>query len=114
MKEKDLIHHCRYYRGERNNPHQDDNKAMLWMYEKDWLLSMLKGYNDRDKPSILDSYLNEYSLAGLSQFEAQDSIPVTLKALLFNLYAKQSHSLISAAEGFKEFYKKYYKSEEVG
>ena len=80
---------------------------MLWMYEKDWLLSMLKGYNDRDKPSILDSYLNEYSLAGLSQFEAQDSIPVTLKALLFNRYAKQSHSLISAAEGFKEFYKKY-------
>ncbi len=84
------------------------------MYEKDWVLLMLRGYDDRDKPSMLDSYLNEYSLVGLSQFEAQDSIPVTLKALLFNRYAKQSYSLIGAVEGFKEFYKEFYKSEEVG
>ena len=114
MKEKDLTHHCRYYRGEKNNPYQEPNKAMLWMYEKDWLLESLRIYADRNISSFFDSYLNEYSLAGLSQFEAQDSIPVTLKALLFNRYAKQSHSLLSAVEGFKEFYKKYYKSEEVG
>ena len=84
------------------------------MYEKDWLMSMLRGYENKDKPSIIDSYLTEYNLAGLSLFEMHDSVPVTLKALLFNRFAKTCYSMADAVKPFKEFYNEYYKSEEVG
>ncbi len=84
---------------------------MLWMYEKDWIVLMLRELSDSNGQLILDSYLDEYSLAGLSQFEAQDSVPITLKALLFNRYAKQSYSIVSAVESFKQLYKEYYKFE---
>lgn len=96
------LRYCKYYKGENSNPFEekDQNKAMLWFYEQWWI----KTYKTAD----FEEYLTDYSLMGLSQFEAQDSTPVTLKALLFNRYAKQSHSLLSAVEGFKEFYKKYY------
>ena len=38
MKESDLLQYCRYYKGERKNPYEgkEQNKAMLWMYERAW------------------------------------------------------------------------------
>ena len=39
MKESDLLQYCRYYKGERKNPYEgkEQNKAMLWMYERAWI-----------------------------------------------------------------------------
>lgn len=96
------LRYCKYYKGEDNNPFEgtDQNRAMLWFYEMYWI----KTYKTED----FEEYLTVYSRVGLSQFEAQDSTPITLKALLFNRYAKTYYSILDAVEPFKDFYKKYY------
>ena len=106
MKKEDLWHHCRYYKGEKDNPFDgiDQNKAMLWGYERDWVHQLLKGKSN----SPFSSALDEYIMFGLDGFEKTDDTPITLKAMLFNRYAKGSYSMADAVESFKGFYHKYY------
>lgn len=107
MNKKDSLQFCRYYKGEAQNPFidKDQNKALLWDYEKAWVE---QNFSDNGRESLAE-YLSEFSHAGLSLFEMQDDTPASLKALLFNRYAKSSFSMSDAVEPFKEFYKKYYK-----
>lgn len=97
-----LLKSCRYYKGEDQNPFEgkDQNKSMLWFYESVWVNSC--------KSSVDDSIIGEYVKYGLGDFEKHDNIPISLKALLFNRYAKSSFSMASAVEPFKAFYRKYY------
>lgn len=106
MKKKDYIKFCRYYKGEKENPYDgiDQNKMMLWFYEKCWIDFNL---SDNGRSTLAD-YIGDYSSAGLSLFEMQDDTPASLKALLFNRYAKTANSMIEAVEPFKKFYKQYY------
>lgn len=104
MEKKDLIQFCRYYKGEKENPYNEQDKALLWDYERIWI-----SYNFSDNGrDVLAKYLEDYVGIGLSLFEIHDDIPVSLKALLFNRYAKYSYSLIDAVEPFKKFYKQMY------
>ena len=107
MKIEDLLKHCRYYHGEKKNPYEgkDQNKAMLWEYEEIW---MHEYHRDTPACDFFDEMLDEYDAAGLSDFRADDGVPVTLKALLFNRYAKTANSMADAVEPFKKFYEKYY------
>ncbi len=100
--EEHNLRYCKFYKGEDSNPFEgkDPNRAMLWFYERCWI----KTYKTAD----FAEYLTEYSLVGLSQFEAQDTIPITLKSLIFNRYAKTYFTMLDAVEPFKKFYKKYY------
>lgn len=104
---KDLIQFCRYYKGEEENPYKgkDQNKAMLWGYEKAWISD---NFSDNGK-SILAEYIEDYASVGLALFEMHDDTPASLKALLFNRFAKTSYSIIDAVEPFKKFYHQYYK-----
>ncbi len=108
MEKKDYLPFCRFYKGEEENPYNEDkdqNKAMLWFYEMYWVQDMIKGKNENSDFSILDEYVG----VGLGLFEQFDGVPVTLKALLFNRYARTCNSLSDAIEPFKKFYKRYYK-----
>ena len=107
MEKKDFIKFCRYYKGEKENPYDgiDQNKTMLWFYEKCWIDFNL---SDNGRSTLAD-YIGDYSSVGLSLFETQDDTPASLKALLFNRYAKTANSMIEAVEPFKKFYKRYYK-----
>lgn len=107
MEKKDFIKFCHYYKGEKENPYDgiDQNKTMLWFYEKCWIDFNL---SDNGRSTLAD-YIGDYSSVGLSLFEMQDDTPASLKALLFNRYAKTSNSMIEAVEPFKKFYKRYYK-----
>lgn len=107
MEKKDFIKFCRYYKGEKENPYDgiDQNKTMLWFYEKCWIDFNL---SDNGRSTLAD-YIGDYSFVGLSLFEMQDDTPASLKALLFNRYAKTANSMIEAVEPFKKFYKRYYK-----
>ncbi|MDR1129436.1 MAG: hypothetical protein LBK96_00450 [Prevotellaceae bacterium] len=87
---------CRYFKGESESPYTDQNKTMLWFYESVWIIEGKK-YDT-----------GEYIAYGLEDFMSDDGIPITLKALLFNRYAKGSFSLADAIIGFKDFYLKYY------
>lgn len=106
MKEKDLIHHCRYYKGENENPYKDGDKALFWDYEQKWIEFSIK------KDDILGNALDDYIAAGLSEFEMFDDTPVTLKALLFNRYLHwSSGDLLETAKDFRKFYLNCYKKE---
>ena len=63
------------------------------------------GYHSDD---IIDELISEYIGVGLDSFAQFDGIPLTLKALLFNRYAKGCQSLSDAKEAFMAFYDKYY------
>ena len=107
MEKKDLLQFCRYYNGEKDNPFnsKEQNKSMLWDYERAWVDA---NFTDSGK-SMLSEYIGDYASVGLTLFEIHDSIPASLKALLFNRYAKGAYTMIDAVESFKNFYQKYYK-----
>ena len=90
-----------YYKGEKTSPFSDDTRSMLWFYEQSWTVSH-KNYTFEDE-------IREYLFIGLGDFNDDDGVPLTYKAVLFNRYAKGEQSMESAVEPFKEFYKKYYR-----
>ena len=95
---------CKYYKGEKENPYKEEqNKACLWSYERAWLLEFTK-----PQSRLLMSYLSQYTAVGLTCFSTDDNVPITLKALLFNRYARTQYSNYEAVESFKRFYNKYY------
>ncbi len=100
MRQSGKLAMCRYYRGEQASPYNEQNKSMLWFYERCWV--------NVKSETLLSEYIFEYRAAGLSEFCNTDNIPISLKALLFNRYSKTALSLRDAAEPFKRFYFKYY------
>lgn len=111
MNKEDLLKFCRYYHGEKVNPFdgKDREKALLWLYERTWIQELLTAAKN-DKPSaMLSEYIDDYIGVGLKDFAKFDDTPVTLKAMLFNRYAKSTYSMRDAVDGFKDFYQKYYK-----
>ena len=105
MNKNELLKSCRYYKGEAENPFDgvDQNKAMLWFYEMGWVKNAERGISPASSDAI-----DEYERCGLRSFHSNDGIPLSLKALLFNRYAKTAQSMLDAIEPFKAFYKKYY------
>lgn len=109
MKREDAILFCRYYKGEdKCPPFHDPNKKALWEYERFWVGQKMKFNGIKEDDYVSDGTLEEYMSAGLRQFQETDGVPITLKALLFNRYAKTSYSMETAVDGFKEFYLKHY------
>lgn len=102
MDKKDLLKFCRYYKGEDDCPFKEQNKSMLWFYERAWIFDMLSDSEN------LSACIDEYIRLGLGLFEQFDDVPLSLKALLFNRCAKTSQSIAGAVEPFKKFYKEYY------
>lgn len=107
MTREDLISTgCRFYKGEKDNPFKGD-EGMLWFYERCWVEDTLTALKRKDLGGMSD-HLGDYLSAGLREFSDMDDVPITLKAYLFNRYAKTCYSLRSAAEPFKAFYLRYY------
>ena len=104
MTREELIKQCRYYNGEEECPYKDQNKSMLWFYENCWVNEQT---ND-DNIGFDAGRIYDYKELGLESFEAQDNIPISLKALLFDRFAKWCYSRKDAIEPFMHFYKKYY------
>ena len=99
---QELLQFCRYYKGEDKSPKAHSG---LWEYEKAWL--ELNG--SQEGKELLADYIDEYSRAGLSQFEAQDDTPASLKALLFYRFCYgSSGSMIENVEPFKWWYTEIY------
>lgn len=94
-----LLTSCRYYKGEKENPYQDGNKALFWDYERKWLEMFL------DESDTLVAYRDEYEKDGLLDFESKDGVPTTLKALLYNRFLYWTEG---SPDGFKKFYREQY------
>ena len=102
-KTSQLLAYCRYFKGEESNPFEDkdQNKASLWFYESSWVCDMIK-----EKESM-SSAIEDY-VYYVGSFNPSDGVPTSLKALLFNRYARTCQSMTEAVEPFKRFYNKYY------
>lgn len=112
VNKEDLIQYCRYYKGERENPYEgkDQNKMMLWLYERTWVHDTMAVIARGDVNASESRNLDEYTAVGLAEFENADGVPITLKSLLFNRYAQGNmSSMMDCVEPFKKFYKRYYK-----
>lgn len=107
MTEQDLIHYCRYYKGENECPYSDNSKSMLWDTERSWVFDSIAIISSTGEGDF-GTELNEYLAYGLENFKNMDETPITLKARLFNRYAKTAYSMRDAVEPFKNFYRKYY------
>ena len=115
-----LISHCRYYKGEEKNPFEvaartdaeAQNKAMLWFYEQYWVNGNLRSYEAGEPEPTLSEYFDDYLYnPKLRDFEREDGVPMSLKALLFNRYAKYSGGgMADAVDDFKRWYRKYYRN----
>lgn len=101
MNKNDLIEFCRIYKGEDTNPYEGGNQALFWEYEKSWVHHYLSGQHFTEE-------ISEYVGNGLAMFSLHDGVPMSLKALLFNRYARTAYAMIYAVEPFKEFYTNEY------
>lgn len=106
-----LIEACHFY-GRDYDPN-DSNMKQLAFYEEWWVRRKLERSIDEEVNALFANYIEEYLMVGLGDFQATDDVPLTLKAVLFNRYAKGEYSLRSAVAGFKDFYQKYYSDEVV-
>ncbi len=102
----DLLKFCRYYKGEDECPFVENNAAFAWDTERVWLFESSKEKREASNMDmeILSTYIN----AGLGEFNSDDGIPITLKALLFFRLT----DYFVTAESFKEMYLKLYPKKE--
>ena len=103
---QELINQCRYFKGEEENPFEAGNESMLWFYECSFVVDSLRKKTNRNNGLAFG--LDEYIGCGLKDFRKGDGIPIELKALLFNRYARGCYSMADAVDSFKEFYEEYY------
>lgn len=96
MKEEDLIRQCRYY----GKPNLEGDDNMFSFYESCWVNCML------DNPNSLDWEIREYIGYGLEHFSEDDSVPIGIKAILFNRYSHWSYYLL--IDEFKDWYLRNY------
>lgn len=102
MEKKTLLQFCRYF---KDGESPSSAHGSLWDYERTWI--ELNG-SDAGKDRLAE-YIGDYSSAGLSQFEAQDDTPASLKALLFNRFCYwNSGSMMQCVEPFKQWYIETY------
>lgn len=94
---EELIKQCRYYKGEEESPYEgvDQDKDMLWFYESHWVMSGTSG-----------DMVSDYHRLHISTDDI--SIPTSLKALLFNRFAKGYQSTQEAKIAFPSFLARHY------
>ena len=76
-----LLRFCRHYKGQEHNPDPQDS---VWRYERFWVEMSMS-----DTPDF-SRQLDEYIEAGLTDFNAYDGTPLTLKAVLYNRFMQQA------------------------
>lgn len=94
---EERIKQCRYYKGEEESPYEgvDQDKDMLWFYESHWVMS-----------GTSEDMLSDYHRLHISTDNI--SIPTSLKALLFNRFAKGYQSAQEAKIEFPGFLAQHY------
>ena len=94
---EELIKQCRYYKGEEESPYEgvDQDKDMIWFYESHWVMSgaSLDMVSDYNRLHIVTDNI---------------TIPTSLKALLFNRFAKGYQSTQEAKIAFPSFLAQHY------
>ncbi|MCM1168312.1 MAG: hypothetical protein NC324_00055 [Bacteroides sp.] len=101
---EDLIKCCRYYKDEKENPFNGGDEERFWFYESIWVEHTLL------QDGFFDYCVDDYVADGLIDFNKDDGVPLTLKAVIYNRYQHWlgGYGLEIDRNGFKEFYGKSY------
>ena len=91
-----LQRYCRYY----GKPGGTERNTAASFYEERWV----------KVGGIFP--LDEYEKYGLQDFEPDDGVPITLKAMLFNRYHSSNGFYLNIADMFKEWYVRFYLCED--
>lgn len=87
-----LIRYCKYF----GVPGGPERNTAASFYEERWL--RMGGIFP----------LDEYEKYGLQNFNTEDGVPITLKAMLFNRYHVSNGFYPNIADMFKEWYERFY------
>jgi len=95
-----LLGQCLYYKGEKDCPPalRASDKQMMWFYESLWVKN--SGHFDDN---------GEYEANGLSDFEKDDGVGLTLKKMLFNRFIQDAWNVKESIPLFKKWYVEKYK-----
>lgn len=95
---------CRYYKGDNGNCQKaySGTDAFFCGYEQWWVEA-----HNKEQIALLKELVEDYKADGHSQFQKDDGVPVSLKAVLWNCWAKWVSSP-SDREGWREFYLREY------
>lgn len=121
---QDNVRKCQYFAGECCNPFDAlshigkesiygvkglSEGDLLWYYEKLWASWALSAAPEKDK-SLLKDASDFYIEMGLSDFESEDGVPLSLKAILFNRYCHWGgdYDPESNAKSFRNWYLRLY------
>lgn len=99
--EADLLKLCIYFKGEGTAPDtlRESGQALFWDYEKRWF----EWGGQFDDEGLFEAY-------GLTGFEENDGVPLTLKKLLFARHMHWNAFGIESVEPFKEWYISRYRA----
>ena len=105
MAKEDLIKKCRYYKGQKECP--ANAPTLFWNYERIWVEYTLKAEDENSfEARELKLMLKRYKDVHLENIQADDGVPITLKAFLFNRYEHWTDG-----KNFEEWYLKKYRQE---
>ena len=105
MTKEAAIKQCRYYKGQKRCP--ANTPSLFWNYERIWVGWTLVAEDDKSEGAMmLKSMLKQYKDAHLENFQEDDGVPITLKALLFNRFDHWNEG-----DGFENWYITNYKRE---
>ena len=105
-KETALLDSCKFYKGEEDcpfKPKYGDNRAAVWYCEQSWAQDMEQIGEDAFKHDLED-----YKGYDVGKGLPDDGRPETLKARIFERYAKGAYSMADAASEFLDFYTEVY------
>lgn len=104
MDRKELISFCKFFQENTNKP-EDPNKQMFYLCEQWWVE---KNLLPKERLIVeLSKYMDNYTNAGLTEFNMYDGTPITLKAILFNRFCQYNGRV--DVDGFKVLYNSEYK-----
>ncbi|MCQ2974011.1 MAG: hypothetical protein MJ211_04300 [Bacteroidales bacterium] len=92
MIQETLMKYCRYF----GVPGGPERNTAASFYEERWV--KIGG----------EFPLDEYKKFGLEDFNSEDGVPITLKAMLFNRYHNSNGYYQEIAEMFKDWYLMFY------
>ncbi len=99
---KPYLKYCRYYKDDGSSQlNRPGDNTSFASYEFAWIVDEIAN------PLSISSLLSEYFAYGHEFFNMNDGVPITLKATLFNRWAKMSGFQIDK-DGFQTWYKEHY------
>lgn len=97
-----LLDYCRYYKGEKESPHNKPMQSLVWRFEKDWFDDNVKCHKEDNLIERMRRNITTYLDEEMAKFEEYDDVPLTLKSYLYALHLKGNEMPLK--EDFKQFY----------